>query len=102
MAKAFLISPERQTIEHVEVSDEKQIAALIGYETIESDDVGGAGDRLFFDEECFIRGSTGRFQIDRLIPVAGKGVVVGAADDGGPFTDVSLGLDDLRARIRFE
>lgn len=102
MAKAFLISPEQQSIESVEVSDNAQVAGLIGYQTIESDDVGNAGDRLFFDEECFIRGATGRFQIDKLIPVAGKGVVVGVAEDGGSLTDVSLSLDELQARTRFE
>ena len=102
MAKAFLISPEQRSIEPVEVSDRGQVADLIGYETVESDDVGDTGDRLFFDEECFIRGATGRFQIDKLIPVAGKGVVVGVAGYGNAFSDVSLSLDDLRARTRLE
>lgn len=36
----------------------------------------------FFDEECFIRGSSDRFKIDKLLPVAGKGVVVGVSADG--------------------
>lgn len=38
-------------------------------------------DRLILDEECFIRGTSCRFQIDKLIPVAGKGVVAGVPAD---------------------
>jgi hypothetical protein len=102
MAKAFLISPEDKSIESIELSSASEVAALVGYETIESDDIGNAGDRLFFDEECFIRGSSGRFQIDKLIPVAGKGVVVGVSADGVTLSDVSVGRDELLSRTRFE
>jgi hypothetical protein len=99
MAKAFLISPEQQTIEAVDVNTTADVAELIGFDTLESDEV--SDDRLFFDEECFIRGASGRFQIDKLIPVAGKGVVVGVADDDGGLTDVTLDADELRARTVF-
>ena len=102
MAKAYLISPGQKSIEPIELSDSNEIAALIGFETIESDDIGDGGDRLFFDEECFIRGSSGRFQIDKLIPVAGKGVVVGIAADGTTLTDVAVSLEELLGRTRFE
>lgn len=84
------------------MTDADEIAALIGYETIESDPVGNGDNLLFFDEECFIRGSSGRFKVDKLIPVAGKGVVVGIAADGVTLTDVSLGLDELGGRTVFE
>lgn len=102
MAKAYLISPEDKSIESIELSDLGEIAALVGYETIESDDIGNGTDRLYFDEECFIRGTSGRFQIDALIPVAGKGVVVGVTGDGVALTDVSMDLDELLGRTRFE
>ena len=102
MTKAFLISPEQKSVEPIELSDENEIKTLIGFETIESDAVGSAGDRLFFDEECFIRGTTGRFQIDNLIPVAGQGVVVGTATDGAALVDVLIGIDDLRRRVSFQ
>ena len=102
MAKAFLISPGDKSIEAIDLSDVSGVAALVGYETIESDDIGNGGDRLFFDEECFIRGSSGRFQIDKLIPVAGKGVVVGVSRDGVTLCDVLVGRDELLSRTRFE
>jgi hypothetical protein len=102
MTKAFLISPEDQSIEPIELSSENDIKQLIGFETIASDAVGSAGDRLFFDEECFIRGASGRFQIDKLIPVAGKGVVVGVAADGITLAEVSTDIDDLRGRTLFQ
>ncbi|MGD1984464.1 MAG: hypothetical protein PVF93_11220 [Chromatiaceae bacterium] len=102
MANAFIISSEDKTIEPIEVSGAEDVQRMIGFDTIETDDVGDAGDRLFFDEECFIRGAAGRFQIDKLIPVAGKGVVVGVAGDGKTLSDVSISLDALRERTRFE
>jgi hypothetical protein len=102
MAKAFLIAPQTQTIEEVSVDGTDDIAAAIGYATLESDEVGSAGDRLYFDEECFIRGTPGRFQIDALIPVAGKGVVVGVSDDGVTLRDPATTLEELRARTVFK
>lgn len=98
--KALLINPQDQTIAAVEVADLAAIRQLVGYDTLESDAVGSEGDRLYFDEECFIRGSTGRFQIDSVIPVAGKGVLIGS--DGDALSDVRTGIDDLRQRIRFQ
>lgn len=100
MAQAYLISPQDQTIAPIEVADKAAIAAAIGYSTLETDAVDN--DRLFFDEECFIRATPGRFQIDSLIPVAGKGVVVGVADDGETLTDVQIDLETLRSRTAFK
>ena len=102
MAKAFLISPADESIEPIELNNLDEVPGLVGYDTIESDGVGEAGDRLFFDEECFIRGTSGRFQIDKLIPVAGKGVIVGVAADGSTLQDVSLSQEELLGRTRFE
>ena len=102
MTKAYLISPDEKSIEPVELTDANDIKSLVGFDTIESDLVGEAGDRLFFDEECFIRGASGRFQIDKLIPVAGKGVVVGVAADGVTLVDVATAIEQLRSRTTFK
>jgi hypothetical protein len=102
MAQAFVITPDDQSITPVELNDHSDIAALIGFDTVASDDISGGADRLFFDEECFIRGATGRFQIDKLIPVAGKGVVVGVSSDGSTLIDVALDRAELLSRTRFE
>lgn len=99
--KAYLIDAENQTIENIDVKNMDDIIRLIGYETIESDAVGNSGDRLFFDEECFLRGSVGRFQIDTLIPVSGKGIVMGSSEEGTTLSDVQTHLDDLRSRIKY-
>lgn len=98
--KALLINPETKSIEPVEVKNMDDIKALIGFDTIHSDAVGKAGDRLYFDEECFIRGAAGRFQIDSVIPVAGRGVVIGS--DGNALYDVTTDADDLRRRTGFQ
>lgn len=99
--KAYLIDAEKKSVENVDVTSMDDIIKLVGFDTIESDAVGDAGDRLFFDEECFLRGSAGRFQVDTVIPVSGKGVLMGASDDGGVLTDVKTGLDELRGRIKY-
>jgi len=99
--KAFLIDPEKQSLEPIEIQGREDIAKLIGYDTIESDAVGTGGDRLFFDEECFLRGTKGRFQIDSVIPVSGRAVLAGSADEGRTLRDVATGIDDLRQRIKY-
>jgi hypothetical protein len=97
--RALLIKPATRSIEAVDIEGRDDIVRLVGYTTLESDAVGGAGDRLFFDEECFLRGTTGRFQIDTLVPVSGVGVIVGM--DGGTLRDATTDIEDLRCRIHY-
>jgi len=99
--KAFLINPEEQSIEAIVINSHEEIKKLIGFDTIISDALDG-GDSLFFDEDCFLRGTNGRFQVDKLIPVSGKGIIVGTLDEGGAtLADVVSGIDDLRQRITY-
>jgi len=99
--KALLINPETRSIEYIDIGSHAELASLIGYDTIESDAVGSAGDRLYFDEECFLRGTTGRFQIDTLVPVSGRAVIAGSADDGATLRDVATDIEDVRSRIKY-
>lgn len=99
--KAYVITPASQGIEVVDIATLDDIKTLIGFETLESDAVGTEGDRLYFDEECFLRGTAGRFQIDKLIPVAGKGVIIGTGDGGLALRDVAIDIEDLRRRIAY-
>jgi len=99
--KALLISPDVQSIEAVEITGQEDIVKLIGFDTITSDEIGPDGDRLFFDEECFLRGTTGRFQIDTVIPVSGKGMIVGSSDDGATLKDVVSDGDAIKGRIKY-
>lgn len=99
--KALLIDPQSQNIEPIEIQGQEDIVSIIGYDTITSDEIGSDGDRLFFDEECFLRGTSGRFQIDTLIPVAGRGIVVGSTDDGQTLSDVVGDLDDINSRVKY-
>ena len=99
--KAIVISPATQSIETVDVATLDDIRAVVGYDTLESDAIGTQGDRLYFDEECFLRGTSGRFQIDSVIPVAGMGVIVGTIDGGATLRDAVTDVDDLRRRIRY-
>jgi len=99
--RALLINPETRSIEAIDITSHADLASLIGYDTIESDAVGTAGDRLYFDEECFLRGTTGRFQIDTLIPVSGRAVIVGTTDDGATLRDVATDIEDVHSRIKY-
>ena len=97
--KALIIKPENKVIEEIEITDQSDIVALVGFETIISDEVNEAGDKLFFDEECFIRGNNGRFKLDNLIPVSGIGIVVGTSGDD--LTDKSISIDELKSRVKY-
>ena len=99
--KAYLVNPEQQSIEPVEIAGLDDIKSLVGFDTLESDAIGSGGDRLYFDEECFLRGASGRFQIGTVIPVSGRGVIVGTVRGGEALSDVATELDDLRHRTRF-
>jgi hypothetical protein len=99
--KALLINPEARSIEPVDLTSQADLARLIGHDTIESDTVGSAGDRLYFDEACFLRGTAGRFRIDTLIPVSGRALIVGTADDGVTLRDVASDIEDVRSRIQY-
>ncbi|MCA8967527.1 MAG: hypothetical protein KDC48_21780 [Planctomycetes bacterium] len=99
--KALLIDPAERRIEPVDVADRSDIARLVGYDTIATDEVGPDGDTLHFDEECFLRGAAGRFRIDSVVPVSGRAVVVGSADGGAALRDVAGDVDSLKARLTY-
>ena len=99
--KAFRIDPVEKTVEEIEVHNTGDIAEAIGFDSIISDEIGPNGDRLYLDEDCFIRGSEGRFQIDKIAPVAGFGVVVGSDGTEDELQDVSQNIDALIARIAY-
>lgn len=107
MINCFVIDPTAKTIAAVTFNgDLDSIRQLIGFETIDSDEIDANGDLLFFDEKCFIRQAPGigRFQLDSLAPLAGLGVVSGAGKVTGSETTLSspkITLEALQARVKF-
>ena len=99
--KALLITPETQSIEAIDITGLDDIKKLIGYDTVTSDEIGPEGDRLYFDEECFLRGTSGRFQIDTVIPVSGIGLIVGSANDGTTMKDVVSDIESIKRRLKY-
>lgn len=99
--KALLVNPETQTIEETEITGHDEIVKLIGFDTVISDEIGPQGDRLFFDEECFLRGTSGRFQIDKVIPVSGVGIIAGSSDNGDTLGDVNSDIESINTRIKY-
>jgi hypothetical protein len=99
--KALLIAPEQRRVEMIDIGGREDIAKLIGFDTLESEPVGTTSDRLYFDEECFLRGTGGRFQVDSLIPISGKAVIVGTSDSGTVLRDAATDVDSLSRRIKY-
>ncbi len=97
--KAIVIDGKAQTIEPTEVGRESDIHTLIGQDSIIHDEIDEA-NAVFFDEDCFIRGTAGRFQIDALAPISGKAVVVGRTADGA-LHETSIELEALIERTKF-
>ena len=76
--QVFLIDPKEKKISSIEIDDGvKGISRLIGFDSIDADEIDANGDALYFDDSCFIRDQpdAGRFKLDSLAPVAGRGVV---------------------------
>ena len=100
--KAYLIDANSKTVSPVELADGLAgIRTLIGFDSVDSDEIDVSGDRLFFDERCFLRDQTGqcRFKLDNLAPVADKAVVAGSSDDGAILKDAAADLATLERRI---
>lgn len=96
---ALLIEGNKQAIEAVEISSLADIVRLIGQDTIICDEM-DASNAVYFDEDCFIRGTSGRFQIDNLAPIAGKAIVVGYLE-GERLTNADVSIEELKARTKF-
>jgi hypothetical protein len=100
--KAYLIDANQKTVNPVDLADGlSSIRRLIGYDSVDSEEIDASGDRLFFDEGCFLRDQTGkgRFKLDNLVPVADKAVVVGSSDDGTTLKDAEVKITALQQRI---
>ena len=98
--KALLVNASEKNIKQIDIAGKSEIIDLIGYETVISDEIEAGGDLLFFDEECFLRGAEGRFQLDNLIPVSGFGVIIGS-DADGTLQDCQLDEASAAKRIKF-
>jgi hypothetical protein len=102
--QAFRIDPTQKTITPVDMDGTLDaIRVLIGFDTIDSDEIDNNGDRLFFDESCFIRqqDGIGRFKVDNLAPVAGIGVIANSRDEGKSIQAPEVSLQDLIKRVTF-
>lgn len=101
--QVLTINPLTKEIQVVEIADTKEaLQELIGFSTIDSDEIDDNGDRLFFDEECFIRqqSNVGRFKVDSLAPVAGIGVIVNSKD-GKTFQSSIMNAQELLKRVTY-
>ena len=102
--KAFLINPKLKEVTEVEIEPPiEAIQDLIGFKTADSDEIDANFDQLFFDEECFIRqqDQVGRFKVDNLAPIAGKGVIANSSDNGKVLSNPKVTLANLIKRVTF-
>ncbi len=102
--QVFVIDPTTKAIQATEISDgETSVRQLIGFDSIDFDEIDDNGDRLYFDESCFIRhgADVARFRVDSLAPVAGKGVIAGGEPGSKAIAGAQISLEALRARVKF-
>ena len=99
--KAYLIDPVTQFIKATKVESLDDIKQLIGFDTVNSDVIDDVGDRLYFDNENNAKDSESRFQIDNLITVSGKAVIVGTMDDGETLCDANVDMYGLNRRLKY-
>ena len=102
--QVFVIDPATKEIHATDISDgEASVRQLIGFDSIDFDEIDDNGDRLYFDESCFIRhgAEVARFRVDSLAPVAGKGVISGGEPGGKTIAGTQISLEALRARVHF-
>ena len=97
--KVIVIKGAEQTLESTEVGREQDMRELIGQDSVIYDEIDD-DNAVYFDEDCFIRGTAGRFQIDSLAPIAGTAVVIGRTAEGA-LTHTSFDPETLKPRIKF-
>jgi hypothetical protein len=100
----YVINPTLKTVSAIDIAGSlDDVRRAIGFESIDSDEIDNNGDRLFFDEECFIRqqDGIGRFKVDNLVPAAGIGVIANSRDEAKSIQAPEVSLQDLRKRITF-
>ena len=100
----YVINPTLKTVSAIDISGSlDDVRGLIGFASIDSDEIDNNGDRLFFDEECFIRqqDGVGLFKVENLVPVAGIGVIANSRNDATSIEAPEVSLQDLTQRITF-
>jgi hypothetical protein len=101
---AYLIDPSTREIRVVPLTNGTQdIAALLGAKSVDFDEIDDGGDRLYFDEDCFIKAKPGdaRFKVDNLAPVSGAGLICGTSSPNGVLQSPKNELDRIRQRVQF-
>jgi hypothetical protein len=102
--KAYRIDPAAKEITAIDIDGSKEhLVQLIGQPDVGFDEIDDNGDRLYFDEACFIREQpgAGRFKLDSLPPVSGTGIVTGHNTSKDTTADVCVTLDGLKQRVKF-
>ena len=101
---AYLIDPSTREIRRVELSHgATEIASLLGAKSVDFDEIDEGGDRLYFDEDCFIKAQPGdaRFKVDNLAPVSGAGLICGTESPNGVLQSAQNDLDKIEKRVQF-
>jgi hypothetical protein len=97
--RAILISGSKKSATEVDIASRDDLEALIGHSSIIADDI-DTSNAVYFDEDCFLRGTEGRFVLDTLPPIAGNAVVMGRAN-GEQLMATELALEQLLGRVKF-
>ena len=102
--KAYRIDPAAKAITEIDLPNAQEGLAEIGAQKdIGFDEINDNGDRLYFDEACFIneKPGAGRFQLDRLPPVSGIGIIAGWDLSADKLDSVKVTHETLVSRVKF-
>jgi len=100
----YLIDPATREIRSLELTEgTSHIATIIGAKSVDFDEIDEGGDRLYFDEDCFIKAKPGdaRFKVDNLAPVSGMGIICGTESPDGELQSTKNDWASLTKRVKF-
>lgn len=103
---AFMINANTKEVLPLPVSgsiDEIITLIQVPAKDLGFDEIDDNGDRLYFDEACFIneKPGAGRFRLDTLPPVSGVGIVVGWNASTDQMSNAVVLLEALKSRVSF-
>ena len=97
--RAILISGLAKTATEIDIVSQDAMVTAVGHASIIADEI-DSSNAVYFDEDCFLRGTEGRFVLDTLPPIAGNAVVMGRAI-GEQLVATKLTLEEVLGRINF-
>ena len=97
--KAYLIDANSHAVSEVVSAGLDDIKQLIGYDSVDPDEIDASGDRLFFDESCFFTRPDRQWALQARQPHTGcQSDLAGSVGDDGVLKSATVVLAALQQR----